>query len=449
VDWVAWIPPGYYKSSPAGDNLLGWHVNVPLGNGVYDVNFYRAVQFDHVFYRPDVVNAYLTERGSGNLQQWTKGTSGYDIRQLAAIAPPQLSISAGLSDASVKVKIRGRRVGATPQGWNLYVNGVPVISGSEQGLTQKELATGEFERSVSVSPTSPQTLLRAESDAGTSLGLAELNIDSPEHTAPPKGTLFLVAAGAGDFADPHISRLRFASKDADDFANEISKAGQSSYRAIRLLELTDSTTRHATRSAMADIAGFIAQAGANDTVLVFLASHGLSSPQGDYYFVPKDARRSDIDAVIHGAVTDVPSLVSWRELFAALQHSAGHRILIVDTCSSAAIAGTFDAHALAKHSLSSSFALLAASRGDEESQEWDKGGHGLFTYALLEAIRTGYDPNMDGVLSLKEAFDYAFDKVQDLHNRAVGSQTPQFVAPDALRDWPLVRVAAATGIPAQ
>src|SRR5262249_31108664 len=154
---------------------------------------------------------------------------------------------------------------------------------------------------------------------------------------------------------------------------------------------------------------FLRQATADDTVVVFLASHGLSDPRGNYFFVPADARRADIDKVSSNAESNAPSLIAWHYFFDVLAHTAGRRILIVDTCSSAAIGGTFDAFSLAKRSMSSSFALLAASTGKEESQESESLGHGLFTYGLIDAIQSGFDSNGDGSTSLAEAFEHASD----------------------------------------
>ena len=52
-EWIAWTPQGYYVSSDAGDQYIGWHLNrgregTPL--------FYRAVQFERLLYRPDIVD---------------------------------------------------------------------------------------------------------------------------------------------------------------------------------------------------------------------------------------------------------------------------------------------------------------------------------------------------------------------------------------------------------
>ena len=39
---------------------------------------------------------------------------------------------------------------------------------------------------------------------------------------------------------------------------------------------------------------FVQQAQAEDTVIVFLASHGLSDKAGNYYLVPRDVTRKDV-----------------------------------------------------------------------------------------------------------------------------------------------------------
>ena len=51
-DWIAWAPSGYYVSSIYGDNFVGWHLNRGIDR---TPDFYRAVQFDRILYRPDKV----------------------------------------------------------------------------------------------------------------------------------------------------------------------------------------------------------------------------------------------------------------------------------------------------------------------------------------------------------------------------------------------------------
>ncbi|MDM8564818.1 hypothetical protein QUF74_04115 [Candidatus Halobeggiatoa sp. HSG11] len=53
LDWILWTPRGYYDSSVAGENLIGWQIN-------HDANtapeFFVASQFRKYYYRPDVIS---------------------------------------------------------------------------------------------------------------------------------------------------------------------------------------------------------------------------------------------------------------------------------------------------------------------------------------------------------------------------------------------------------
>jgi uncharacterized caspase-like protein len=182
-------------------------------------------------------------------------------------------------------------------------------------------------------------------------------------------------------------------------------------------------------------------ANGNDTVVVFLASHGLSDKRGNYFFVPRDAKRTDIDTLLDGgSLPAVSSLVGWQEVSEALRNTAGRRLLIVDTCQARNIEGRFEAHSLMKRSAASLFSLVVASKGDEESQEYPAGKHGLFTYALLQALSPESDANRDGLVSLNEVFEAARPVVDRLRNKRTGAQTPQIIAPAPLGDLPLMKV---------
>ncbi len=182
---------------------------------------------------------------------------------------------------------------------------------------------------------------------------------------------------------------------------------------------------------------FADQAGPDDTVVIFLASHGLSDPSGNYYFVPRDARPEDIENAKKGGKAE--SLIAWTAFFDALRGTAGHRVLIVDTCQARSIEGKFQPHSLMKRSASSQFAIIVASKGNEESQEYAPAKHGLFTYALLSSLKQDADANRDGIVTLKEAFDFSLPIVEKLRHRQAGPQTPQMVSPQVLSEMPVLR----------
>ncbi len=189
-----------------------------------------------------------------------------------------------------------------------------------------------------------------------------------------------------------------------------------------------------------ELAG-LATARATDTVIVFLASHGISDPQGNYYFVPRDARRPDIDALLDGkTLPAVSSLVSWLDVSEALRNTAGRRLLIVDTCQARQISGRFADDPLIKRSAASRLAFILASKGDEESQEYATGKHGLFTYGLLQGLAPG--------VTVADWFASAARTVEELRDRRIGPQTPQFLAPPSLAGLRLMsRTPEASRIP--
>jgi uncharacterized caspase-like protein len=170
-----------------------------------------------------------------------------------------------------------------------------------------------------------------------------------------------------------------------------------------------------------------------------MASHGLSDSAGNYYFVPRDVRRADIDRLLDGqSLPPDSSLVGWLPIFDALRATAGRRVLIVDTCQARNVSGRFQDYSLVKRSASSHIAFVLASKGDEESQEYAQARHGLFTYALLEGLRGGADLDRDKRITVNEWFGFAANRVDQLRDRTIGPQTPQLIAPPALRAMALM-----------
>jgi uncharacterized caspase-like protein len=222
-------------------------------------------------------------------------------------------------------------------------------------------------------------------------------------------------------------------------AATLATRGVGYYKQTFVKVLSDSSVVQPDRDAILSALDFVRQGGSRDTVVIFLASHGVTDPSGNYYFVPRDVVRSDIVAVKKGEKGD--SLVSWTAFFEALRGAAGRRILIVDTCHAGRAEGSFDSHSLLKRSASSLFPLIVASKGEEQSQEYPPGKHGLFTYALMSGLAPEADSDGNLVVSLQEAFGFAIPIVEELRDKAAGEQTPQILVPRVLGDVALVGTA--------
>ena len=70
---------------------------------------------------------------------------------------------------------------------------------------------------------------------------------------------------------------------------------------------------------------------------------------------------------------------------------------------------------------------MLASGENEESQEYDPAGHGLFTYGLLSSLKEAQAQKTER-FNLRDWFTQSARVVQKYRDRTLGPQTPQLVA---------------------
>lgn len=437
-DWIAWLPDGHYVSSVFGDAFVGWHVNRGRDHAP---DFFRAVQFDRVLYRPDVVQAGFraAARVAGE-----KAGARYDIGRIEEILPPRLRLRVEGIDgsnalANVRIDVQGQKGAGTTRDMAVFVNGIPVTAARDRRVHDGD-AEG-FSRQITLPLFRRENDIRVEAFNGISLGVAEtyfaLPADIPVVAEP--GNLYLLAIGVNQF--PLLSpetTLAYATRDAEDIARSFVENASTHFRKISVRLISDNTVAKPQRQQILDALDFIQQADAADTVIVFLASHGVSDKAGNYYFVPRDASPADLSRLSRGLAPE--NLVSWTAFFDALRQTAGRRLLIVDSCHARGIEGRFESHSLMKRSAASLFSLMLASKTEEKSQEHEAAEHGLFTYSLLGAMRPASDTDGDGQISQRELFEAARSILELNRDRRVGPQTPQFIAPASLADLPIYRL---------
>jgi WD40 repeat protein len=441
-DWMAWAPDGYYTSSVYGDNYVGWHLN--RGKDLAP-DFYRAVQFDRILYRPDVVADTFRQALATPAQLVASAAANdatFKISQLRGIAPPRLRlVSAGDGSAGQQpratLRLEGEKTELAIKDYAVFVNGIPVTPSKDRALSGSD--ADRFARTVEVDLPAKANEIRVEAFNGVSMGVAETYIGLPSDVrlVPARGNLYMLAIGVDEFPNlPANLNLSYAAQDADAMAATLERVGADYYKQVVVKVLSDTQSQKPDRSTILSALDFVKQGGAHDTVVIFLASHGITDPKGNYYFVPRDVVRSDIVAVQRGQTGD--SLVSWQAFFDALRGAAGKRILVVDTCHAGRAEGSFDSHSLLKRSAASMFPLVVASKGEETSQEYAPAQHGLFSYALMEALVPAADSDGDHMLSLQEVYNYAMPIVERLRNKAAGPQTPQVLVPAVLGNLGLV-----------
>jgi hypothetical protein len=293
IDWIGWIPSGYYVSSVSGDNYIGWHVN---RGWEHDPEFFRAVQFERILYRPDLVRRFLSSAGADDIATLAQDARAFDIADLDRIAPPSLQIDVQAVSASTPVAtvtITGRSRTLPMQDWGAFLDGIPLTAAGQRTLRKDEAAS--FRRVLEVPLYQRVSRLRIESFNGQALGIAETELITAQPQRRSQGRLLIAAVGVSRFDDPRMPTLKFAANDAAEVVRTFQALGASSgFSSIETWVREDSGIR-ATGASLVDLPKFLEGATGDDMVIVFLASHGISDARGNYYFVPADGRRADID----------------------------------------------------------------------------------------------------------------------------------------------------------
>lgn len=154
----------------------------------------------------------------------------------------------------------------------------------------------------------------------------------------------------------------------------------------------------------------------NDRVMIYFAGHGFIS-NGKAYLAPVDIDLKNI------ANTAYPMSTLGEVVGSKIKGK--WKVLITDACHSGAITPEDDRAQVNRNllDLHSSLLSLTASRDREqsfESAEWG-GGHGVFTYYVVQGLHGAADVNGDGIVSADELSEYVHTNVRQATN---GRQNP-------------------------
>lgn len=435
-DWVAWRGDGYYASSPQGDQYVGWLVN--RGDD-RSPDLHRAVQFERRLYRPDLVRAAL--RPSTLAAAAQADALAETLRQMAAPRVNIEAITPGAEAGTVAVRLSAESTGQPIQELGVYVDGVPVLRAGE-----RRVAAGDAQRvarTVIARVNGAGSVIRVEAETDRSLGLDEsAPLAQPAAGRARPGKLWLVVTGVSRFdsvlaceargdCKVRVTQLPNTTRDARELAAVLTRHTGKLFSGVNTVLLAEDAPEQPTKANLVSRLQALEQVSPDDTVLVFVASHGFTPDpaSGEYYFLTKDTTQQDLLAVVSakpGQPVDVraaASLMSGTELHALLKRVPGKRILVLDTCHSGNADGRNDPYALSKRSAAAQIAVLSASQGDQLSYEVppEPSGrapqHGAFTYALMEALSGRASPAPGTPITLQNAFRYVGPRVGELLKR--------------------------------
>jgi uncharacterized caspase-like protein len=239
--------------------------------------------------------------------------------------------------------------------------------------------------------------------------------------------LYVLAIGVSDYKDKDLA-LKFAAKDAKDFAEAMLKQKGKLYRDVVVKVLTDAG---AIRDDIMDGLDWITkETTSKDVAMVFLAGHGVNDTAGIYYYLPSNA---DTERLRRTGV-------AFSDIKNTLASLAGKTILFVDTCHSGNVMGTrrgvADINAVVNElaSAENGAVVFASSTGRQYSLEDPAWGNGAFTKALVEGVNGGADYGGKGRITVNMLDLYLSERVKELTK---GKQTPTTTKPQTIPDFPI------------
>jgi WD40 repeat protein len=420
-EWVLWMwRNAYYDTSTNGDFAVGWHVNSP--DLTKSPTFYRAEQFRHLFHRPDVIDVLIASR---DVRAALRLVGDNPVPQrFDALEPPAAKLelaSATTKGSDVKVTLR-----ATPHGDNpdhqprraeLWINDFRLGSWEDVPRWKRDGT------SLVLSLALPYDKLRRGQNVltfqtynrlgGRAEDTATLACERPE--SPPR--LWGLVVGVNDYSAaqpaPGGGRALGDLKSAVNDAQDVRKtwASDKLYAGTDLfLRLDDQASRKEILAALDDLAK---RTGPDDRLVLFLAGHGAfltgkaagaESPWSTFVFCcPRyDPTKPEATGV------------SSRVLYEKLAAIPCRKLVLLDACHSG------EAVANPVRSLTPGGQgpiILAACDRNQLSYENKAFGHGLFTFAILEALGERFaqaDRNGDGKLDATELYAYVRGRMPTL-----------------------------------
>lgn len=277
--------------------------------------------------------------------------------------------------------------------------------------------TAGFAAERQTGTTASGTTASEPSASGTS---ASAGVSSTKLIDRPIRDKWALVVGIGQFASDKIPKLKYAAKDASDFAAFLVKEAHFAPDHVRVL-LNDKATE---RRVMSELGSkFLARVvEPDDLVVVFFSTHGSPAQldlRGANYLVAYDSDPADLY---------VSGLDMQKILESISERVLTDRVLLVlDACHSGGAGhaskglnrtGNFDAQALAQ---GSGQLVICSSLPEQQSWESARYKNGVFTKQLLDGLRAG------GMKTkLGEAFKFVEHAVADevKEDRPGARQTP-------------------------
>jgi len=252
-----------------------------------------------------------------------------------------------------------------------------------------------------------------------------VDVDAPlEPSSFKRDDAYAVVVGISGYRSQALPKVTYARKDAEAMKDYLTSVCGFKEGNIKLL-VDDG-------AALSDLTAYCEEWLARNVrkgsfVFAYFAGHGTPSPdKGEAYIVPYDGEPGFISKLyplsrLYSSLASLPTDQVVVALDACFSGAGGRSVMEQGKRPLVAVDLEKETQKLGN------VAVLAASAGNEISQDFDAKRHGLFTYFLLKGLRGEADADRDGWVTLVELYSYAKPKVADESQRLGYIQSPQLL----------------------
>ncbi len=402
-DWLVKNTKGYFSGTDDAQKQVFF---------VKGLESFSLDQFFNEYYDPKVLNGILGEASSKNTM----------LEKLLKFPPPSIEIQYpeyGLSQKTKALDVLTKTInkGGGIKSIAIYHNGKIIETRASTVLkkvTKDKSIIQKFK--IDLVPGTNVIKVVATNNAAIESKPAEIVV---EYQTPTQQTvLYVLAIGINIYKNESLN-LNYAKNDAEAFVEIIKKESSVLFDKIETHELYNEEANRTNILGVLDLLSNKINPG--DVFYFYYAGHG-SMVDEQFYFVPTNSTRLySKDKLSKEGISAEQLQVKFQKI------SALKQLVIIDACQSGGSAellaqrGSMEEKAMAQLSRSAGIHVLSAAGSEQFATEFDELGHGVFTYALLEALSGKADgAPKDGTVTIYELKGYIDSLVPEYSQKYKG-----------------------------
>nr|MCR4953091.1 caspase family protein [Treponema sp.] len=420
-NWVTWTPDGFLTGSEGSFSKLSY---------TYNNKKYSLEEIKSTVNRPDIIAAKMQDKV---IPTYSEQDTFAAI--VARDSEPEIQFEILNADNSKRTDNRNRDINVkmkikdTGSGiGNIYVK----LNGRAFLVSENRISSSGKIHNIN-SPT-PLSLRKGKNTISVSVFDS---MNKKEHQSAQievewfgnvqKSRLFVLSAGVDNYTDKSVAKLSGCVNDAKAFAETSRLYAGDLYMNIFEKVLVDAAVTR--ENLLSVIENFGNSVQADDVFILYLAGHGITHTDGDYYYIPYDFKNSGVNPVENYGVS------KWDIINALSSIRAENVTVILDTCNSASFGSMQPSEKellnMSKQAIIermgalSGFDLIAACTSTQVAVD-NFNGHGVFTACLLDGIKGAADLDQNGQITSAELATYVIKEVPIQSNKKFGyKQEPQ------------------------